>query len=407
MSDRNGPVILVDGSSFLFRAFHALPPLNAPDGTPTGAIHGVVNMLLKMRREADPSHMAVVFDAPGKTFRDDIYPDYKAHRPPLPDDLRVQIEPVHVLVRALGFPLLCVEGVEADDVIGTLMHEARENGEEVIVATADKDFAQLVAPGVTLVNTMSNKTTDVAAVEEKYGIGPEQFIDFLALVGDKVDNIPGVPGCGPKTATKWINQYGSLDEIIRHAEEIKGKVGQSLRDALDFLPTSRELVTIRTDCELPVTLGELVIEPADVQNGLALADRYGLNSLRRWFGEQGLAEGDAVGDTAVETAERPEVDYRTITDMAALDEWIERIQAAPRVAFDTETDALEPMQNRVVGLSFAVDPHEAIYVPLVHVDAHGERVEPQLDRDQVLARLKPWLEDDRPTKILQNAKFDM
>ena len=289
MSDRNGPVILVDGSSFLFRAFHALPPLNAPDGTPTGAIHGVVNMLLKMRREADPSHMAVVFDAPGKTFRDDIYPDYKAHRPPLPDDLRVQIEPVHVLVRALGFPLLCVEGVEADDVIGTLMHEARENGEEVIVATADKDFAQLVAPGVTLVNTMSNKTTDVAAVEEKYGIGPEQFIDFLALVGDKVDNIPGVPGCGPKTATKWINQYGSLDEIIRHAEEIKGKVGQSLRDALDFLPTSRELVTIRTDCELPVTLGELVIEPADVQNGLALADRYGLNSLRRWFGEQGLS----------------------------------------------------------------------------------------------------------------------
>ncbi|MFN2381613.1 MAG: 5'-3' exonuclease H3TH domain-containing protein, partial [Guyparkeria sp.] len=190
---------------------------------------------------------------PGKTFRDDIYPDYKAHRPPLPDDLRVQIEPVHALVRALGFPLLCIEGVEADDVIGTLMHEARENGEEVIVATADKDFAQLVAPSVTLVNTMSNKTTDVAAVEEKYGITPAQFIDFLALVGDKVDNIPGVPGCGPKTATKWINQYGSLDGIIAHAEELKGKVGQSLRDSLEFLPTSRELVTIRTDCALPVT----------------------------------------------------------------------------------------------------------------------------------------------------------
>ncbi|MCL7751268.1 DNA polymerase I [Guyparkeria hydrothermalis] len=403
MSDRNGPVILVDGSSFLFRAFHALPPLNAPDGTPTGAIHGVVNMLLKMRREAAPSHMAVVFDAPGKTFRDDIYPDYKAHRPPLPDDLRVQIEPVHALVRALGFPLLCVEGVEADDVIGTLMHEARENGEEVIVATADKDFAQLVAPGVTLVNTMSNKTTDVAAVEEKYGIHPGQFIDFLALVGDKVDNIPGVPGCGPKTATKWINQYGSLDGIIRHAEEIKGKVGQSLRDSLEFLPISRELVTIRTDCDLPVRLNELVIEPADVQTGLALADRYGLNSLRRWFGEQGLVEGEGV----TETVERPEADYRTITDVAALDQWIERIEAAPRVAFDTETDSLEPMQNRVVGLSFAIDPHEAIYVPLAHVDAHGERVEPQLDRDQVLARLKPWLEDECPTKILQNAKFDM
>ncbi|RRQ23973.1 DNA polymerase I [Guyparkeria sp. SCN-R1] len=403
MSDRNGPVILVDGSSFLFRAFHALPPLTAPDGTPTGAIHGVVNMLLKMRREADPSHMAVVFDAPGKTFRDDIYPDYKAHRPPLPDDLRVQIEPVHALVRALGFPLLCIEGVEADDVIGTLMHEARENDEEVIVATADKDFAQLVAPSVTLVNTMSNKTTDVAAVEEKYGITPAQFIDFLALVGDKVDNIPGVPGCGPKTATKWINQYGSLDEIIAHAEELKGKVGQSLRDSLEFLPTSRELVTIRTDCELPVTLNELVIEPADVQTGLALADRYGLNSLRRWFGEQGLEEGNSVA----ETVERPEVEYHTVTDLDTLDAWITRIEAAPRVAFDTETNSLEPMQMAIVGLSFAIEPHEAIYVPLVHVDAHGERIEPQLDRDTVLARLKSWLEDDRPTKILQNAKFDM
>ncbi|MFI9651815.1 DNA polymerase I [Guyparkeria halopsychrophila] len=403
MSDRNGPVILVDGSSFLFRAFHALPPLTAPDGTPTGAIHGVVNMLLKMRREADPSHMAVVFDAPGKTFRDDIYPDYKAHRPPLPDDLRVQIEPVHTLVRALGFPLLCIEGVEADDVIGTLMHEARENDEEVIVATADKDFAQLVAPSVTLVNTMSNKTTDVAAVEEKYGITPAQFIDFLALVGDKVDNIPGVPGCGPKTATKWINQYGSLDEIIAHAEELKGKVGQSLRDSLEFLPTSRELVTIRTDCELSVTLNELVIEPADVQIGLALADRYGLNSLRRWFGEQGLEEGESV----TETAERPEARYHTVTDLDTLDAWITRIEASPRVAFDTETNSLEPMQMAVVGLSFAIDPHEAIYVPLVHVDAHGERIEPQLDRDTVLARLKHWLEDERPTKILQNAKFDM
>jgi len=403
MSDRNGPVILVDGSSFLFRAFHALPPLNAPDGTPTGAIHGVINMLLKMRREADPSHMAVVFDAPGKTFRDDIYPEYKAHRPPLPDDLRVQIEPVHALVRALGFPLLCVEGVEADDVIGTLMHEARENGEEVIVATADKDFAQLVAPGVTLVNTMSNKTTDVEAVEEKYGISPAQFIDFLALVGDKVDNIPGVPGCGPKTATKWINQYDSLDGIIAHAEEIKGKVGQSLRDTLEFLPVSRDLVTIRTDCELPVRLNDLVIEAPDVQTGLAMADRYGLNSLRRWFGEQGLAEGES----ATEESERPEVDYRCVTDMAALDAWIERIKAAPRVAFDTETNSLEPMQMAVVGLSFAIEPHEAIYVPLTHVDAHGERVEPQLDRDTVLERVKPWLEDARPTKILQNAKFDM
>ncbi len=402
MTDRAGPVILVDGSSFLFRAFHALPPLNAPDGTPTGAIHGVVNMLLKLRREADPSHMAVVFDAPGKTFRDDIYPEYKAHRPPLPDDLRVQIEPVHALVRALGFPLLCIEGVEADDVIGTLMHEAREHDDEVIVATADKDFAQLVSPRVTLVNTMSNKVTDEAAVEEKYGISPAQFLDFLALVGDKVDNIPGVPGCGPKTAAKWINQYGSLDGIIAHADEIKGKVGQSLRDSLDLLSISRQLVAIRTNCDLAVRLNDLVLEAPDVQTGLALADRYGLNSLRRWLEEQ-APEADTLD---VDVA-RPEVDYRNVTDIAELENWIERIQTAPRVAFDTETNSLEPMQMAVVGLSIATAPHEAIYVPLSHVDAHGERVEPQLDRDTVLARLKPWLEDERPTKVLQNAKFDM
>ncbi|MFW6322089.1 MAG: DNA polymerase I [Guyparkeria sp.] len=404
MTDRNGPVILVDGSSFLFRAFHALPPLNAPDGTPTGAIHGVINMLLKLRREADPSHMAVVFDAPGRTFRDDIYPEYKAHRPPLPDDLRVQIEPVHALVRALGFPLLCIEGVEADDVIGTLMHEARENNEEVIVATADKDFAQLVAPGVTLVNTMSNKTTDVDAVVERYGIRPEQFIDYLALVGDNVDNIPGVPGCGPKTAAKWLNQYGSLDEIIAHADAIKGKVGQSLRDSLDFLPVSRRLVTIRTDCELPVTLDELVIEEPDVQTGLAMADRYGLNTLRRWFGEQDVPGGDgepgSAGDSVV-------VDYETISDADALARWLERLREAPRVALDTETDSLEPMRMQVVGLSFAIEPHEAAYVPLAHVDADGGRVEGQLSRETVLEQMREWLEDERPTKILQNAKFDM
>ncbi|HSH85207.1 MAG TPA: DNA polymerase I [Guyparkeria sp.] len=403
MSDRNGPVILVDGSSFLFRAFHALPPLTALDGSPTGAIHGVINMLLKMRREADPSHMAVVFDAPGKTFRDDIYPEYKASRPPMPDDLRAQIEPVHALVRALGFPLLCVEGVEADDVIGTLMHEARENDETVIVATADKDFAQLVAPGVTLVNTMTNQTTDVAAVEERYGVSPAQFIDFLTLVGDKSDNIPGVPGCGPKTAAKWLGQYGSLDGIIEHADQIKGKVGQSLRDSLEILPISRKLVTIRTDCDLAVKLDELVIEAPDVSTGIELAERYGLNTLRRWFDEQRATENDATTGAAEQT----EVDYHVITDLKTLDVWIERIQAAPRVAFDTETNSIEPMQMAVVGLSFAVAAHEAAYVPLAHIDEHGERLEPQLEREVVLERMRSWLEDERPTKVLQNAKFDM
>ncbi|MGE4356048.1 DNA polymerase I [Halothiobacillus sp.] len=412
----SSPLILVDGSSFLFRAFHALPPLTAPDGTPTGAIHGVINMLQKLRREENPERMAVVFDAPGPTFRDKIYPAYKAQRPPLPDDLRVQIEPVHELVRALGFPLLCVPGVEADDVIGTLVHQARQKGESVLVATADKDFAQLVTEGIRLVNTMSNTVLDEAAIEAKYGITAAQFIDYLTLVGDTVDNIPGVPGCGPKTAAKWLNEWQSLDNLMAHADQIKGKVGEALRAARDFLPIGRDLVTIRTDCDLPISLSDLAVQAPDVDKVLALAERFGLNTLRRQFSP---APSDPASDPAPgQDAKRTSSDdgqlalndppmYETILTDADWQRWLQQIKNADEktqwVAFDTETDALDLFDGRIVGVSFSIEDNHAAYVPLAH---NYPGAPAQLDRDTVLADLKPWLEDASRIKVMQNAKFD-
>ncbi|MHB8919797.1 MAG: DNA polymerase I [Halothiobacillus sp.] len=405
------PLVLVDGSSFLFRAFHALPPLTAPDGTPTGAIHGVINMLLKLKREEQPALMAVVFDAPGPTFRDEIYPAYKAHRPPLPDDLRVQIAPVHALVQALGFPLLCIAGVEADDVIGTLMHQARLKGAPVLVATADKDFAQLVTEDIRLVNTMSNTVLDEAAIEEKYGITAAQFIDYLTLVGDTVDNIPGVPGCGPKTAAKWLNQWGTLDELVAHADEVKGKVGESLRASIEFLPTARALVTIRTDCDLPVIAADLVVHEPDVARVRALAERYGLNTLRRQF--NAVTASTASGPVAALTTQAsvPEGElaladataFETILTPDDWTRWRAKIEHAELVAFDTETDGLDIFKARIVGVSFAVVAGEAAYVPLAH---DYPNVPQQLNRDAFLAELKPWLEDAQRSKVLQNAKFD-
>ncbi|ANJ68311.1 DNA polymerase I [Halothiobacillus diazotrophicus] len=412
MSDHK-PLILVDGSSFLFRAFHALPPLTGPEGFPTGAIHGVINMLQKLRREEAPAQMAVVFDAPGPTFRDDIYPEYKAHRPPLPDDLRVQIAPLHELVEALGYPLLCVPGVEADDVLGTLMRAAHETGIPVLLATADKDFAQLVTPGVRLMNTMTNTTLDAAAVEAKYGVTVAQFIDYLALVGDTVDNVPGVPGCGPKTAAKWLNQWGSLDALMAHADEVKGKVGESLRASLAFLPVARDLVTIRTDCALDIGEGDLNLRAPDADRVRALAERYGLNTLRRQFSEatKEMADDPEAGarspsaEPGQASLDLPEADtaYETILTRDAWDIWREKLSAAPLVAFDTETDSLDLFRARIVGVSFAVARGGAAYLPLAH-DYPG--VPEQLDRERVLAELKPWLEDARRPKILQNAKFD-
>ncbi|OZB36139.1 MAG: DNA polymerase I [Halothiobacillus sp. 14-56-357] len=409
-------LILVDGSSFLFRAFHALPPLTAPDGTPTGAIHGVINMLQKLRREENPERMAVVFDAPGPTFRDKIYPAYKAQRPPLPDDLRVQIEPVHELVRALGFPLLCVSGVEADDVIGTLVHQARQKGESVLVATADKDFAQLVTEGIRLVNTMSNTMLDEAAIEAKYGITAAQFIDYLTLVGDTVDNIPGVPGCGPKTAAKWLNEWQSLDNLMAHADQIKGKVGEALRAAHDFLPIGRDLVTIRTDCDLPISLSDLAVQAPDVDKVLALAERFGLNTLRRQFSSapSDPAFDPAPGQDAKQTSSddgqlalNDPPRYETILTDADWQRWLEQIKNAGEktqwVAFDTETDALDLFDGRIVGVSFSIEDNHAAYVPLAH---NYPGAPAQLDRDTVLADLKPWLEDASRIKVMQNAKFD-
>ncbi|WP_407275451.1 DNA polymerase I [Halothiobacillus sp. DCM-1] len=406
------PLILVDGSSFLFRAFHALPPLTAPDGRPTGAIHGVINMLLRLRREQQPTRMAVVFDAKGPTFRETLYPAYKANRPPLPDDLRVQIEPVHALVRALGFPLLCEAGVEADDVIGTLMAQARARGWPVWVATADKDFAQLVTDGVTLVNTMSNTMLDAAGVKEKYGVRPDQFIDYLTLVGDAVDNVPGVPGCGPKTAAKWLNQWGSLDALLAHAAEIPGKIGESLRAAQAFLPLGRDLVTIRTDCALPVGLDALQLQAPDATAVTALATEFGLNTLRRQFAE---AETPAVPAGHPPRAAEPSppaqgalalsdpAQYTTVLTEAAWQSWREALEQAPIAAFDTETDSLDLFAGRIVGISLAVPGRGAAYVPFDFPEAAST---PHLSAEAVLRDLKPWLENPAAPKVLQNAKFD-
>ncbi len=404
------PLILVDGSSFLFRAFHALPPLTAPDGRPTGAIHGVINMLMRLRREQEPTRMAVVFDAKGPTFREAMYPAYKANRPPLPEDLRVQIEPVHALVRALGFPLLCVDGVEADDVIGTLLTQARARGWSVWVATADKDFAQLVTEGVTLVNTMSNTQLDTAGVQEKYGVRPDQFIDYLALVGDAVDNVPGVPGCGPKTAAKWLQHWGTLDALLAHAESVTGKVGEALRAARDFLPIGRDLVTIRTDCALPVTIDALTLTEPDSAAVTALAIEFGLNTLRRQFAAADAADQPAAASP--ESLASPmqgalalsdTAPYHTVLTAAAWQTWLHALSRAPIAAFDTETDSLDLFTGRIVGISLAVPGLGSAYVPFDFPEAATVA---HLSADTVLGSLKGWLEDAAAPKVLQNAKFD-
>ncbi len=402
------PLVLVDGSSFLFRAFHALPPLTAADGTPTGALHGVVNMLMKLRREESPKRMAVVFDAPGPTFRDELSPDYKAHRPPAPEDLVAQIEPVHQMVRALGFPLLCISGVEADDVIGTLVHEARGRGEEVLVATADKDFAQLLVEGIRLVNTMSGTVLDAAAVEEKYGIRPDQFIDYLTLVGDKVDNIPGVPGCGPKTAAKWLNQWGTLDALMAHADEVGGKIGEALRASLEFLPLSRQLATIKLDCDLPLSEDQLALSDPDVPLAVELAERYGLNTLRRNLldpAKTGQSASSGATASSAESAQSVPSDLKVVTvlDEETWADWLKKIQEAPLVGFDTESTSLSILDAEVVGLSFAVEAGEAAYVPLQH-DYLG--APEQLNRETVLEQLRTWLGDPKCAKVMQNAKYD-
>ena len=391
----SSPFVLVDGSSYLFRAYHALPDLGNSKGLSTGAIHGVTNMLRKLLEEVNPSHMVVVFDAKGPTFRNALYPEYKAHRPPMPEDLVEQIEPLHELVRLMGIPLLAVPGVEADDVIGTLAHQATQLSIDTLVSTGDKDMAQLVNGHVTLVNTMDGKIMDEAGVVEKFGVRPDRIVDYLALMGDKVDNIPGVPKCGPKTAVKWLAEYDSLEGVMAHADQVKGKIGESLRASLDFLPLSYRLATIKLDVALPQGPEALEVLEPDRE---ALRAQLQELEFRSWL--RALDAEEAGED---EPAAKPEARYATITDPDEFEAWLERLRRAERFAFDTETTSLNYMQARVVGVSVAVEPHEAAYIPFGH-DYPG--APEQLSEARVLGGLKPILEDpDRP-KIMQNLKYD-
>ncbi|WP_018233231.1 DNA polymerase I [Thioalkalivibrio thiocyanodenitrificans] len=394
------PLVLVDGSSYLYRAFHALPPLTNAQGQPTGAVYGVANMLRRLLKDYAPEHVAVVFDAKGKTFRDEMYAEYKATRPPMPDELAAQVGPLHQLVEAMGLPMLVIPGVEADDVIATLARQGKEHGLEVVISTGDKDMAQLVEPGVTLVNTMTGTTLDADGVKERFGVPPERIVDYLALIGDTVDNVPGVDKVGPKTAVKWLEAYGSLDGIMEHADEIKGKVGENLRTALDHLPLSRELVTVRRDVELGVTPEGLRLGEPDRKT---LKDLFTRLEFRTWLKELESGEGHTQAATDDPPAVQSAQTYETILDEAALDAWIGRLEAAALFAFDTETTSLDYMQAQVVGVSFAVTPGEAAYLPLAHDYAD---VPNQLPRDGTLKRLKPLLESARHKKLGHHLKYD-
>ena len=388
-------LILIDGSSYLYRAFHALPKLTSSKGEPTGALHGVLNMINKLVRDQAAEYVAVVFDAPGKTFRDDMYAEYKANRPPMPDELRAQVEPLIDAIKAMGLPLLRVKGVEADDVIGTLCREAASNGLKVLVSTGDKDMAQLVNENVTLVNTMSGNIMAREGVKEKFDVYPEQIIDYLALVGDTSDNIPGVPRVGAKTAAKWLNQYDSADGIVDHADEIKGKVGESLRDNIEQLRLSQELATIRLNVELPMAMTDLRPTSADVKS---LREIYGRFELRTLLGQL-----DDQADDAEVISDAIEGDYETVLDWKTFDKWLKKINAADLVAVDTETTSLNYMAAEVVGLSLCVTAGEAAYIPVAH-DYPG--APNQLPRKEVLEKLRSFLENPNRKKVGHHLKYD-
>jgi DNA polymerase-1 len=405
-------LILVDGSGYLYRAFNALPPLTNSKGEPTGAILGVLNMLNKMIKEESPDRIAVVFDAPGRTFRDDLFEQYKAHRPPMPDDLLSQVQPLYDAVAALGLALLRVTGVEADDVIGTLAKQGAASGYQVLISTGDKDMAQLVGPNIGLINTMSNSRLDRAGVKAKFDVYPEQIIDYLALVGDSSDNIPGITGVGPKTAAKWLNQYGTLDELIAHAADIGGKVGENLRSELAMLELSRKLATIDTGLTLDVTLDGLAGGAPDLSRLRELYTRLEFRTLLKSLGPDAAtattgdpADATAPAEAAASVAPGPSMprDYHKIVSQEALDVWLAKLAAAPLISFDTETDSLDYMQARIVGLSFAVAPGEAAYLPLGHDYAGAPH---QLDREKVLAAFKPLLEDAARPKLGHHLKYD-
>jgi len=431
-------LLLVDGSSYLYRAFHAMPDLRAvpgdPSSTPTGAIRGMINMLQSLRKEVPAQYAACVFDDKGPTFRDDLYPQYKAHRSPMPDDLRAQIEPIHEVVRLMGWRVLAVPGVEADDVIGTLAATAAAQGMQVIVSSGDKDLAQLVNERITIIDTMNGRVRDVAGVTSEFGVPPSLMVDYQTLVGDAIDNVPGVPKVGPKTAAKWLQEYGSLDAIVAQADAIKGAVGENLRQSLDWLPTGRKLLTIKTDCDLKDWLPDLP-DMDDIATGsmnmAALAgfyEKYGFKGLARALGsgtgagstqrsgagsdpssvinrrEPGLFDAmEAEIDTPAAPASPRTVSYDTILTWDAFDRWLAKVQAAELVALDTETTSLDEMRAQIVGISFSATPGEAAYIPLAHAYPDAPA---QLPINEVLAKLRPWLEDAAHKKLGQHVKYD-
>ena len=441
---QNKTLVLVDGSSYLYRAYHAMPDLRAVPGDPasaaTGAIRGMINMLQSLRREVQADYAACIFDAPGPTFRDDLYPQYKAQRAPMPDDLRAQIAPIHTIVRLLGWTVLAIDGVEADDVIGTLAVAAAQQGVDVVISSGDKDLSQLVNERVMVIDTMNGKRRDVAGVTAEFGVPPQLMVDFQTLVGDTVDNVPGVPKVGPKTAAKWLMQYGSLDALIAQAGDIKGAAGENLRGALAWLPTGRQLVTIKTDCDLTAEvaslplLDTLLVGTPQVEPLRALYEEYGFKSLAYALDNgngQGKGNGSAAAkaegegttgrkkpakgdtndlfaetdgtDTALDAASNPDLQCDTVLTWEAFDRWLERLQSAELVALDTETNSLDALRAELIGLSFSITPGEAAYVPLRHA---GPDAPKQLPFDEVLAKLKPWLEDATRPKLGQHVKYD-
>ncbi|MDA1331512.1 MAG: DNA polymerase I [Proteobacteria bacterium] len=395
-------LLLIDGSSYLYRAFHALPDLRNKANEPTGAIYGVINMLKRARNEVKPDYIACIFDAKGKTFRNDMYSEYKANRPSMPSDLALQIESLHACIEAMGIPLLVISGVEADDVIATLTRKALEQKLETLISTGDKDIAQLVKPGVTVVNTMTGETLNRDSVKTKFGVYPERMVDFQSLVGDSIDNVPGVEKVGPKTAVKWLDEYGDLDSIIAHANKISGKVGENLRQALEWLPTTRKLVTLRDDIELDINVEDLAYKPEKKD---VLAHLFEKLNFKSWLAELGSGQEEASESTMI-TNLKTDVphEYELITSASALDAWIKQIYNSDLTAIDTETTGLDTMQARLVGISLSTQPGRAAYIPVGH-DYVG--CPEQLDLTFVLKKLKPWLEDPKQKKLGQNLKFDL
>jgi DNA polymerase I len=415
-------LLLVDGSSYLYRAYHAMPDLRGPGGEPTGAIRGMVAMMKLLREQIGADYAACVFDAKGKTFRDEWYPEYKANRSSMPEDLSLQIEPIHAVVAMLGWPIIMVPGIEADDAIGTLARAATAAGWKTVISTGDKDLAQLVDENVTLINTMSNETLDVAGVLAKFGVPPHQIIDYLSLIGDTVDNVPGVNKVGPKTAVKWLQEHGSLDGVIAAAPTMKGAVGEHLRQALDWLPMGRKLVTVVTDHDMAPhvenwpALDALALRPVDHERLLEFYQRYGFRGWREEIEKQlgvtppakvapsaspGLFDGEL--DVPAAPVQALAREYDTIFSFEQLDAWIARLQAAPLSALDTETDSLDAMRARIIGISFAVEPGKAAYLPLRHDYAGAPD---QLPFDEAIARLRPWLENPAAPKVGQHIKYD-